>query len=248
MDGTLSAVEPRMRRAVRAFRFLRFGELLAWWLGTVAALALALGLLMWRDRVTHPIVVAFTVVGILLASLVALVVVAALAAAASRPRFWLAHRLERVHPGLLDRLNTLVFLEPERYAADRAAVLPEDRGADVRGAPGRAVPLALLPPAASLEMGRRRPPSRSRRSRSTPATSHGRTSASRTTRWSQAAPDSPVEEAAEKPPAGRRRGPAAVGRGAHHRARAATCASPRSTWCRSRSRPRPTGRSSRRCG
>jgi hypothetical protein len=118
MDRALSTIEPRMRRAVRAFRFLRFGELAALWTGSVAAVALVLGLLMWRDRVTHPVVVGIVVLTTVLASGLALVVLAAVAAASSRPRFWLAHRLERVHPGLLDRLNTLVFLEPERYAAE----------------------------------------------------------------------------------------------------------------------------------
>ena len=117
MDRALSAVEPRLRRAVRAFRLLRFGELAAWWTGALAALALALGLLMWRDQLTHPVAIGMVVLTTVLASGLAFVVLAALAAASSRPRFWLAHRLERVHPGLLDRLNTLVFLEPERYAA-----------------------------------------------------------------------------------------------------------------------------------
>lgn len=117
MDRPLSAVEPRLRRAVRAFRLLRAGELFAVWTGALAAAALGLGILMWRDRVTHPVVVVVSVVAILLAAGLAFVLLAAFAATASRPRFWLAHRLERVHPGLLDRLNTLVFLEPERYAA-----------------------------------------------------------------------------------------------------------------------------------
>jgi hypothetical protein len=117
MDRPRSVVEPRLRRATSSFRLLRAGELSALWTGAVAATALGLGILMWRDRVTHPVVVGVSVLAILLAAGLAFVLLAAFAATASRPRFWLAHRLERVHPGLLDRLNTLVFLEPERYAA-----------------------------------------------------------------------------------------------------------------------------------
>jgi hypothetical protein len=117
MDRPRSVVEPRLRRATSSFRLLRAGELAAVWTGAFAVAALGLGILMWRDRVTHPVVVGVSLLAILLAAGLAFVVLAAFAATASRPRFWLAHRLERVHPGLLDRLNTLVFLEPERYAA-----------------------------------------------------------------------------------------------------------------------------------
>lgn len=111
-------VEPRLRRAIRGFRFLSFGERLALLCGGIAAAVLALGALMWRDVVTHPVTVAVCLLAVVLGAAVAFVLLAALSAVAARPRFWLAHRLERVHPGLRDRLNTLVHLEPQRYAAD----------------------------------------------------------------------------------------------------------------------------------
>lgn len=131
-----SSIEPRLRRAASSFRLLRAGELLALWTSAIAAVATGLGLLMWRDLVTHPVVVGVSALAIVLAAGLALVLLLVFAAAASRPRFWLAHRLERVHPGLLDRLNTLVFLEPERYAA---AVRPfyrkiEDQASEVLAA------------------------------------------------------------------------------------------------------------------
>jgi hypothetical protein len=188
---------------------------------------------MWRDRVTHPVVVAFTVVAIV-------------ARRGSSPSWWWrAFAATALAPALLARAPAGArapgLLGPPEHAgvpraravrAPRPAVLPEDRGPDVRGARGRAVPRALLAPAAALEVGGGPRRSRPRPSRSTRAASRGRTCASRRTPRSSRRPTRPRRRP-RKPPGGR---------GEDRASRGARSASP-SPGTR---RPRDQGRRGRR--
>ena len=104
-------VESSLRAAAWRWRFLRVAGGLALCLGVSALAWLLFGFLTAREVVRHPAVFVGIAVLLFFLSASALLVMAIAASVKSPTRGFLARQLERVHPGLLDRLNTLVWLE-----------------------------------------------------------------------------------------------------------------------------------------
>jgi hypothetical protein len=104
-------IESALGSATGRWRRVRLGGALALWAAGSAVVWLALGLLTWRGVVAHPVVF-FGVAAALFLTTAAAFLVVVIGTLVTRPaRGFLARQLERVHPSLLDRLNTLVWLE-----------------------------------------------------------------------------------------------------------------------------------------
>jgi hypothetical protein len=104
-------VESALASARRRWQWLRASGAAAVWLGVSAMLWLAFGLATARDLVRRPLVFVI-VAGVLFFLSAASLVVILIASSVSFPeRGFLARSLERVYPSLLDRLNTLVWLQ-----------------------------------------------------------------------------------------------------------------------------------------
>src|SRR5437867_308667 len=114
MNTSQPLVEANLRRAAARRQRLRMLQHSATLGAIVCAVFLLLGLAMscgWMQyHQTAGVVTALVIVAAVMAWLAILIAVAA--TPAKRP--WLAAALERVHPRLLDRLNTLVLLEKAR--------------------------------------------------------------------------------------------------------------------------------------
>jgi hypothetical protein len=107
-------LESRLAQASRRWRWLRFWTH-SGWLGTgVALLLLSAGVAAWRGWMRSPLVAGLAVAALILGAGLAALVLVVLAVVRRFPRGLGARAIERVHPGLLDRLNTLVDLEPGR--------------------------------------------------------------------------------------------------------------------------------------
>jgi hypothetical protein len=113
-------IESPLRHARARWRLLRVSRTLAVAAGIVALAWLALGILATRGWMTRAWVFAAGAALLLLVSFVALLVGAIVSGTTHPARGFVARQLERVHPSLLDRLNTLVWLEGRG-----APVLPE---------------------------------------------------------------------------------------------------------------------------
>lgn len=110
LDAALERQLARVQAQWRQRRLL--GQLAV--LGIVLCLAyLAIGLALWK-RLLGGVWGYFALGAPLLVAIPAFLVIAVAALAMSRPRSWLAGRLEQLHSPLQDRLNTLVFLEGRR--------------------------------------------------------------------------------------------------------------------------------------
>lgn len=110
LDAALERQLARVQGQWRRGRLL--GQLAV--LGIVLCLAyLAIGVALWKGRLTGGWGY-FALGAPVLAAIPAFLVIAVAALATSRPRSWLAARLEGAHAPLQDRLNTLLYLEGRR--------------------------------------------------------------------------------------------------------------------------------------
>lgn len=113
-------LESQVRGTIRRWRWIRFWRDLGILSTAVWAGALLVGVSAWKGWVSRAVVV-FPAIGLLvLAGAGGLVLLAVVAAAVPRTRSWAARALEAFNPALLDRLNTLAFLEPRREEEDVA--------------------------------------------------------------------------------------------------------------------------------
>lgn len=106
-----ASIQQKIDAIDRKWRWLKFWEYLGT-TGTIFGLIwLGLEILAWRQILTTPwlfyVLVGFYILG----AIVTFLAVASVALAMQVRRAWLADRVEKGCPGLLDRLNTLVFLE-----------------------------------------------------------------------------------------------------------------------------------------
>jgi hypothetical protein len=110
-------VENRLAEVARRWRSHRFLSAFADLLTATTAAFLILGFLTWRGWLTSLVAaVVLTLIVCVLAGAAFVVLVVAVSVS-SPSRSALALALERVHPALLDRINTLVYLEAHAEAA-----------------------------------------------------------------------------------------------------------------------------------
>ena len=134
-------LERELRRVLGRWRWQRFwrdASLLAF---TLAALFAALALFIHRGHLKSPPAAILIVLGLLGAGGLAFLIVTAFAFASRRPRAWLASSLETVYEPMLDRLNTLVHLEPARHQADVSPYFRRIEGQAVDAVPIGGLPL-----------------------------------------------------------------------------------------------------------
>jgi hypothetical protein len=104
-------LEAKLRQASRRWRWLRFGTHTGW-LGTVAMLALlAAGAAVWAGWVRSPLLAGVALAVLAVGAGLAGLALTVLAAARPFSRATGSRAIEHAHPGLLDRLNTLIALE-----------------------------------------------------------------------------------------------------------------------------------------
>jgi hypothetical protein len=108
-------LEYELRRALGRWRWQRFWRDASLLGITLAALLSTLALMVHRGYLKSPPAAILIVLGLLGAGALAFLVVTVFAFAGRRPRAWLASSLEGAYHPLLDRLNTLVHLEPARH-------------------------------------------------------------------------------------------------------------------------------------
>src|SRR5436190_17221363 len=111
MNSRFTVVETSLNRVEFRWKWLRLVERTVVLLAVVCALVLLLGAAMvwgWLTSKSAAVVCFWGLAG--LAALSWAIILIAVAAGAPA-RHWLAAALERVDPRLLDRLNTLLFLE-----------------------------------------------------------------------------------------------------------------------------------------
>lgn len=117
-------LDPQLERGLRVtlaqWRRLRLGEALAVLVGALSLAWLVLGALVWRGLVREPLLAGALAALLFLTGGAAFVVVLFVCLLTRRSPAYLSERLERVHPSLQDRLNTLVWLDhssatPESY-------------------------------------------------------------------------------------------------------------------------------------
>ena len=108
----------RLRRTKSRWRTLRFWRGAGLLATGLVALVLLLGALIEADVVTHQVIAIIWLIGVFLLGVLGFFVVVGVVAITDRDRYWLAAELEKVNEPLLDRVNTLVFLEDQD---DRAA-------------------------------------------------------------------------------------------------------------------------------
>ncbi len=120
MNTRFAAVEAKLNRAEfrwKWYKFLRWSFVF----GSVVALAVLLfGVAMIRGAVSDEVVALAFFIGLGVAGLFVWLVLAIVALVSRVKREWLAGALERSNERLMDRLNTLLFLErkPEAFEAD----------------------------------------------------------------------------------------------------------------------------------
>lgn len=110
-------VESNLERTAARWKWLRFLQHVSTLGGIVSLLVLLLGLALVRGwLVNQPLAVA-AIVLVSAGALIALVLVVVKVVGDQLERKWLAGSLEKTNPSLLDRLNTLIFLERTRENA-----------------------------------------------------------------------------------------------------------------------------------
>lgn len=105
-------VEGLLSEASWGYRKLRFWKSLGILAIAVCAGVLLLGVLQWREWLTSFWIAGVSYLGLAFLGILGFLVIAAVTLSKARPRPDLAETVERVHRPLLDRVNTLVHLEP----------------------------------------------------------------------------------------------------------------------------------------
>ncbi len=111
------AVRQELQSAAHRWQTLLFVRLASYVTGGVALAFLALGFAVLKGVIADWVPAILIAVLFVFIYLLALVVLAVVALSRTRPTRWLAISLERHFPRLLDRVNTLVFLETKKRDA-----------------------------------------------------------------------------------------------------------------------------------
>lgn len=106
-------IEANLGKAGAKWKWLRFFQHIGTLGATISFCVLLLGIFMQRGWVTSRMTAIGFVVLIVLGGGVAFLFIAALVASKFLSRPWLAEKVEQGEPTLLDRLNTLIFLEKQ---------------------------------------------------------------------------------------------------------------------------------------
>src|SRR6266436_4402870 len=114
MNFRFTAVETSLNRAEFRWKWLKFLELSCLVGGIACLLALLFGAAMLLGFISSKSLAATIFASMAVLTFLAWIVIIICVAAATPGRNWLAAALERVEPRLLDRLNTLLFLEEHR--------------------------------------------------------------------------------------------------------------------------------------
>src|SRR5687768_700681 len=104
-------LETAIDEARSRWRWLRVSDWIAWWLGFVALGFFSIALLVFFGALVAPMYFGIALALLVLVSAAGLMVAIIIGAVGSPSRSFLALHLERCYPALLDRLNTLVYLE-----------------------------------------------------------------------------------------------------------------------------------------
>jgi hypothetical protein len=112
-----ASIEARLRRTAQRWSRLRFSERLAMLASGFGLGLLMLGIAVWRGMIRSPLAFGLVVAALVVAGGLAFLIISISILITRLPRTWLASHLEAQHPALLDRLNTLVYLESREQAA-----------------------------------------------------------------------------------------------------------------------------------